>query len=224
MLYNTKTTLIQPFYTQLPYTTLQYRLYILHCVHIESYCFGYYIYTPKVAIFRNYITLKLDFAFYIRFKLPSHHIVLTIECGLHLVNVETADGWSNQAIGAGCERGIESSLVRGQLINRLYLIEVERKLARNATVEPGLQIGGPVVGQKILAPDILLADTCNARIDRFAAVDVLHGSFPEEEIHVVPDVKWAHKVGFYTGERKKERQGGRLMSFAVQNDLHNWIA
>jgi len=128
---------------------------------------------------------------------------LTIEGSLNLVNVETAYGRSNQAISARRECGEESTLIGGQLVDRLDLVEIERKFAGDAAVESGLQVGGPVVGQQILSTHILLAHPCDARIDSLAAVDVFHGGFTEKEIHVLPNIKGADKVWFCELEKRK---------------------
>jgi len=121
---------------------------------------------------------------------------LTIEGSLNLVNVETAYGRSNQAISARRECGEESALIGGQLVDRLDLVEVERELAGDAAVEPGLQVGGPVVGQQVLSTHILLAHAGNPGIDGLATIDVFHGGLTEEEVHVLPNVEGPYEVRF----------------------------
>ena len=42
---------------------------------------------------------------------------------------------------------------------------------------------------------VVFADARNARVDRLAAVHVLHGSLAEQEVHEVLRLKGADKVG-----------------------------
>lgn len=126
---------------------------------------------------------------------------------MHFSNVKAANRRTHQPIGARRERCIEFGLVRRQLVHVLNLVEVERELARDAAVDAGLQVGGPVLVQNVLATGVLFADAGNPRVDRLAAVDVLHGRFPEEEIDVLADVKRSDKVGFCA-----EKEGKMEMS------------
>lgn len=85
--------------------------------------------------------------------------------------------------------------------NTIYLIltdfvEVERVFSWYGTVEPGLEVGGPVVAEYALAACVLLANSGHAGKYALAAVDVLDGGLAEEEKHVLADVVGAHKVRF----------------------------
>lgn len=42
------------------------------------------------------------------------------------------------------------------------LIEVEREFSGNGTVEPGLEVGGPVLCKDVLSTGVLLANTCHS--------------------------------------------------------------
>lgn len=108
---------------------------------------------------------------------------------MHLSDVETTHRRPNQPVGAGGEGGVEFALVRRQLVHILDLVEVERKLARDAAVDASLQIGGPVLVEDVLATGVFLADPRDTRVDGLSAVDVLDGSLPEEEVHVLTDVE-----------------------------------
>ena len=77
------------------------------------------------------------------------------------------------------------------------LIEVERELSWNGTVEPGFEVRCPVLIKNVLATGILLADSCYSRIHRFAAVDEFHGCLAEEEENVWADIEGTDKVRFW---------------------------
>jgi hypothetical protein len=121
---------------------------------------------------------------------------LTRKNGVDLANVIAAHGRTDQAIGAGRKGGVELGFIIGQLIDRLDLVEVERKFARNAAIDARLQVGGPVLAKDILAAIVAFANPSNTRVDRLAAVDVLDGRFAEKEVHVLATVEGTDKVGF----------------------------
>lgn len=70
------------------------------------------------------------------------------------------------------------------------------KRANSSATAKNSHKGGPVLVENIPTAGVPLADAGNARVDRLAAVDVLHGRFAEEEVHVVAHLKGAHKVWF----------------------------
>ena len=94
----------------------------------------------------------------------------------------------------GGENCIEPRIIIRNLIDVLDLVEVVGKLPGNGAVEPRLEIGGPVLGQHILAPGVPFADAGNARVHGLPAVHVLHGDLAEEEVHIVADLVGADKV------------------------------
>ena len=75
------------------------------------------------------------------------------------------------------------------------LVEVVGELAGDGAVEPGLEVGGPVLVQDVLAAGVLLADPGHPRVDGLAAVHVLSRHLAEEEVDVVADLVGADKVG-----------------------------
>lgn len=129
---------------------------------------------------------------------PTHTLwhTLTFKGSIDIAYIVAADGRANQPVGIRGKCGIEFGIIVGHLVDRLYLIEIEWELAGDAAVHAGLQICGPILADHVFATTIVLADTCHTRIDRLAAIDVLHGVFAEEEIHKVTDVEGAHEVGF----------------------------
>lgn len=129
---------------------------------------------------------------------------LTFKGRIDIAYIVAADGGANQPVGVRGECCIELGIIVGHLVDGLYLIKVERKLAGDAAVHARLQIRGPILADHVFATAIVLAHACHTRIDCLAAVDVLHGMFAEEEVHKVADVKGAHKVGFWHGGRKIE--------------------
>lgn len=128
---------------------------------------------------------------------------LTFKGRIDIAYIVAADGGANQPVGVGGECCIELGIVVGHLVDGLYLIKVERKLAGDAAVHARLQIRGPILADHVFATAIVLAHACHTRIDCLAAVDVLHGMFAEEEVHKVADVEGAHKVGFWQGGKKE---------------------
>lgn len=113
---------------------------------------------------------------------------------MDVIYIIAADGRSNQSIGAGRKRGIELGFVVGQLVYGLDLVEVERELAGYAAVDARLQVGRPVLVENVLPANVSLADSCDARVDRLAAVYVLDGRLPEEEVDVVVNVETSHEI------------------------------
>lgn len=81
-------------------------------------------------------------------------------------------------------------------------VEVKRIFSWYGTVEPGLQVRGPVVAKYALATRVLLAHPGHAGKYALAAVDVLDGCLAEEEEYVLTDVVGAHKVWFCEIEKK----------------------
>lgn len=75
-------------------------------------------------------------------------------------------------------------------------IEVEWEFARDGAVESRFQVGSPILRQDIFTAGIVLANACNARVDAFAAIDVLDGGFAEEEEHVLADIVRSHEIRF----------------------------
>lgn len=137
---------------------------------------------------------------------PTHTLcvrhTLTFKGRIDIAYIVAADGGANQPVRVRCERRVELGVIVGHLVDGLYLIEVEGKLAGYTTVHARLQIRGPVLADHVFAAAIVLADACHARIDRLAAIDVLDGVLAEKEIHKVADVEGADKVGFWQ-EREK---------------------
>lgn len=78
-----------------------------------------------------------------------------------------------------------------------YFVEVERELARDGTVEPRLEVGGPVLAEDVLATRVTFADSRNPRIHVLATVDVLHCCLSVEEQDVLANVVRAHKLRFW---------------------------
>lgn len=81
-------------------------------------------------------------------------------------------------------------------------VEVERVFSGYGTVEPGLEVRGPVVTKYALATRVLLAHSGHAGKYALAAVDVLDGCLAKEEEYVLADVVGAHKVWFCEIEKK----------------------
>lgn len=61
------------------------------------------------------------------------------------------------------------------------LIEVEGEFSWYAAVEPGLQVGGPVLAEDVLPAGVPLADPGHPGVHRLPAVDVLYSGLAEEE-------------------------------------------
>lgn len=76
------------------------------------------------------------------------------------------------------------------------LVEVERIFSGYGTVEPSLQVRGPIVVEYVFATRVFLAYSRHAGKYALAAVDVLDGSLAEEEEHILANVVRAHKVRF----------------------------
>ena len=74
------------------------------------------------------------------------------------------------------------------------LIEVERIVARDRTVESCLEEGSPPVPEPVGAPLVSLANSRYSAEDRLPAVHVLHGGLAEEEVDMVLVLQTAHKV------------------------------
>ena len=121
---------------------------------------------------------------------------------MNFIDIEAADGRTDQPVRAGRKGGVELGLVRRQLVHVLDLVEVERELARDAAVDARLQIRRPVLVEDVLAAGVLLADARHPRVHRLAAVDVLDRRLPEEEVHVFTDVERTDKVGLCEGRER----------------------
>ncbi len=92
------------------------------------------------------------------------------------------------------EDGIEPRVIIWDLVHVLYLVEVVGELPGDGAVEPGLQVGRPILVEDVLAACVALADACNARVDTLAAVHVLDGNLTEEEVDILADLVGADKV------------------------------
>ena len=83
----------------------------------------------------------------------------------------------------------------------LDLVVVERIVSWNRAVEPGFEVGRPVVFEDQISPSVVLADARNPRVDGLAAVDVLHRRFPEYEVDEFVRLERPDKVGLGKPER-----------------------
>ena len=81
---------------------------------------------------------------------------------MHISNVKTADGRSNQSISAGRKSCIKLGLVVRNLIDGLNFIEIERKFTRNTAIQTCLQVCDPVLTQNVLAACVFFADSGNS--------------------------------------------------------------
>ena len=90
------------------------------------------------------------------------------------------------------------------LVERTDLVEVEGEFAGYGAVETSFEESGPVLRQDVLAAVVLLADAGHPRVNVLAAVDVLHGRFAEEEVHVVPNVVRPHEIRFCNKQTNKQ--------------------
>ena len=99
-----------------------------------------------------------------------------LEGGEHVRELEAADGAAGDGVVCRREDAVKDLLVLGRpAINRLGafdeagrrldLVEVERNLARDGAVEPGLEEGGPLVVELVSAALVVLAHASDSRID-----------------------------------------------------------
>lgn len=83
---------------------------------------------------------------------------------------------------------VRVSLNRVVRVELTYFVEVERKLARDGTVESRLEVGCPVLAEDVLATCVAFADARNSRIHVLATVDVLYCRLSVEEQDVLANV------------------------------------
>lgn len=83
-------------------------------------------------------------------------------------------------------------------------VKVKRIFAGYGTIEPGLEVRDPVMGQGVFAAHVCFAHPGHPGENALAAVDVLDGGFAEEEEHVLADVVRAHKVRFWKKKKKSD--------------------
>lgn len=121
---------------------------------------------------------------------------LTFKGRIDIPYIVAADGRANQSVCIRCKRGIEFAIIVGHLVDGLYFVEVEGKLARDAAVHARLQIRRPVLADHVFAAAIVLADACHTRIDGLAAINILHGMLTEEEVDKVANVEGANEIRF----------------------------
>ena len=110
------------------------------------------------------------------------------------VGITTKKAQLSLTVEVGGEHCVEPRIIVRNLVDTLDLVEKVGKLPGNRTVEPGLEVGGPVLVQDVLAPGVPLADPRNPGVDALPAVHVLHGNLAEEEVDVLPDLVGADKV------------------------------
>lgn len=109
---------------------------------------------------------------------------------------ERADRRAHEPGRRGREHSVEQLVLARHLVDRLDFIKVEGKFSGDGAVEPGLEIGGPVLAEDVFAPGVSFADSGHSREDAFAAVDVLDGRLSEEEQDVLPHVVRSNEVRF----------------------------
>jgi len=68
-------------------------------------------------------------------------------------------------------------------------IKVERIFSWDGAIQSGLQIGGPILDQYVLATRVSFAHTSYSGVHILATVHVLHGRLSEEEVHILPNVE-----------------------------------
>ena len=124
----------------------------------------------------------------------------TVQRVLNGAHVEAAHGGACDAVLRSRERGVNHRL-RLDEVHRLDLVEVERVVARNGAVEPGLQEGRPVFLQDPTSAAVVFADASDPGVDGLAAVDELDGRFPEHEVDEVVGLERPDKVGLSQPER-----------------------
>ena len=83
----------------------------------------------------------------------------------------------------------------------LDLVEIERVVAGDGTVESSFEKSCPVVFENETSASIALADSRNSRVDGFTAVDVLHGRLPEHEVDEVVGLKRPNEIRLSKPER-----------------------
>ena len=77
-------------------------------------------------------------------------------------------------------------------------------LTWDGAVEPGLEVGGPVLVEDVLAPRVPLAHPGHPRVHGLAAVHVLDGHLAKEEVHVLAHLEEEE-------EDEEEGEGERRM-------------
>ncbi len=116
---------------------------------------------------------------------------------MNFSNIETANSWAHQTVCACGECSIKFGFIVWNLIHRLNFIKVEWKFSRNATIDASFQICCPILTEDIFATSIFFTNTSNTWIDRFATIYVLDSCFPEEKVHIIPNVKWSDEIWFW---------------------------
>lgn len=143
-----------------------------------------------------------------------------------------SDNWSGRDTKRGYSDRVRSAAIENERRKEMYeykkeeddeekdertdLVEVERELAGDGAVEPGLEIRGPVLRQDVLAAVVLLADARHAGVHVLAAVDVLDRRLAEEKVHVVPDVVRPGKV------RSCQSLNNTLLAFPPIRGVYRW--
>lgn len=84
-----------------------------------------------------------------------------------------------------------------------YFVEIERKLARDRTIQPGLQVSRPILRQNILATGVPFANSRHTGIHTFAAIYVFHCRLAEEKEHVTADIVRSHEIWFWNKFKRR---------------------
>jgi len=105
----------------------------------------------------------------------------TIQGVLDGRQVETAHSRAGDAVLRRCKGRIDDRLGL-EKVDGLNLVEVEWVVTRNGTVETGLEKGCPAVLVNTASTFVTLTNTSDSGIYGLAAVDVLDGGFPEDEV------------------------------------------
>lgn len=78
----------------------------------------------------------------------------------------------------------------------MYVVVVERVVTGQGTIETGLEESGPrIFEHQLAAAQVVLAQSGHTRVHRLAAVHVLDGRFPKEEVHELVDLERANELG-----------------------------
>lgn len=105
-------------------------------------------------------------------------------------------------------RDVSHTHTHGYFVSRAsciltYLVEIKWKLPGYRTVQPGLEVRGPILRKYVFAASVPLANSGHAGVHTLTAVDVLDRGLAEKEEHVVVDVVRAHKIRLWkSGERR----------------------
>lgn len=129
-------------------------------------------------------------------------LLLTFEGRIDVAYVVAAHRRAENAVCVRREGGVEFGVVIWHFINWLYFIEIKWKFAGDAAIDARLQVGRPILADHIFAATIVLADACDAWVDRLAAIDVLNGVFAEKEVHIFVHIEGANEIGFCMREER----------------------